>query len=191
MKEEWKHSFYSECIISAWRKSMQKRKRGCVISSWHTLFFVFVFLFKFGAETGIWNGWGIDDEWCGRMGREERTFIDGHLSLHHVDVFERQGFYHFICCISRQSSQCDIWNIIRAQEEIDAESNSFSRELIARDIVYPSQGGILETIASSWIEDITTVAGNRTFERLHVVRARFLTAVELQYGCLLYTSRCV
>lgn len=26
------------------------------------IFFVFAFLFKFGAETGIWNGWGIDDE---------------------------------------------------------------------------------------------------------------------------------
>lgn len=58
----------------------------------------------------------------------------------------------------------------------------FSRELIARDIVYPSQGGLLETMARSWIEDITAVAGNRIFERLHVVRARFLTAVELQYG---------
>ena len=26
------------------------------------IFFVFAFLFKFGAETGIWNGWRIDDE---------------------------------------------------------------------------------------------------------------------------------
>ena len=108
------------------------------------------------------------------MGGEKRTFIGGPLSLHHVDVFERQGFYHFIFSINRLSSQLNIRNIIRAQEEIDAEKESFSRELIARDIVYPSQGGLLETMARSWIEDITAVAGNRIFERLHVVRARFL-----------------
>ena len=28
----------------------------------HTLFFVFAFLFKFGAETGIRNSRGIDNE---------------------------------------------------------------------------------------------------------------------------------
>lgn len=116
------------------------------------------------------------------MGGEKRTFIGGPLSLHHVDVFKRQVFHHFIFSINRLGSQLNIRNIILAQKEIDAEKESFSRELIARDIVYPSQGGLLETMARRWIEDITAVAGNRIFERLHVVRARFLTAVELQYG---------
>lgn len=60
------------------------------------------------------------------MSGEERTFIDGHLSLHHVDIFERQVFCHFIFSISRLSSQRDIRYIIRAQEEIDGEKESFA-----------------------------------------------------------------
>ena len=107
------------------------------------------------------------------MGGEERTFIDGHLSLHHVDVFERQVFCHFIFSISRLSSQRDIRYIIRAQEEIDGEKESFCLEPIARDIVCLGQGCRLETMARSWIEDITTVAGNRTFERLDVIWTNF------------------
>ena len=37
------------------------KKRVCHKFMTHPLF-RFCFLFKFGAETGIWNGWGIDDE---------------------------------------------------------------------------------------------------------------------------------
>ena len=56
------------------------------------------------------------------MGGEERTFIDGHLSLHHVDVFERQFFYHFIFSISSLEIQRDIRNIIITQAEIDGQT---------------------------------------------------------------------
>lgn len=38
------------------------KKRVCHGLMTHPLFFVFIFLFKFGAEAGIWNGWRIDDE---------------------------------------------------------------------------------------------------------------------------------
>lgn len=107
------------------------------------------------------------------MGGEERTFIDGHLSLHHVDVFERQFFYHFIFSISSLGIQRDIRNIIITQEEIDGEKESFCLEPIARDIVCLGQGCRLETMARRWIEDITAVAGNRTFERLDVIWTNF------------------
>ena len=107
------------------------------------------------------------------MGREERTFIDGHLSLHHVDVFERQFFYHFIFSISSLGIQRDIRNIITTQEEIDGEKESFCLEPIARDIVCLGKSSLLEAIARRWIEDITAVAGNRTLERLDVIWTNF------------------
>ena len=55
------------------------------------------------------------------MGGEKRTVRGGPLSLHHVDIFKRQVFHHFIFSINRLGSQLNIRNIIRAQEEIDAE----------------------------------------------------------------------
>lgn len=37
----------------------EHQERECHELMTHPLF---LFLFKFGTETGIWNGWGIDDE---------------------------------------------------------------------------------------------------------------------------------
>ena len=37
----------------------EHQERECHKLMTHPLF---LFLFKFSAETGIWNGWGIDDE---------------------------------------------------------------------------------------------------------------------------------
>lgn len=54
--------------------------------------------------------------------------------------------------------------------------------MIARDIVCLGQGGLLEAMTRRWIEDITTVAGNRIFKRLDVIWTNFLLAVQLLYG---------